>query len=186
MAFLVVLGLVLPLLPQAMAGGGLANVLYVVVMVGMPGCISIGGLLYAFLAMRRGPWAYLYHGFAAASLLVFVLTLSLVLGIATNVKFGGLALSAAACWPLLLGRVGEARAVTGLTWRRTILYLITLRLHESRPAGHCPGCGYNLYGLREMRCPECGRAFTFEEIGATPESIGFAVADDTATAPARC
>ena len=22
----------------------------------------------------------------------------------------------------------------------------------------CPGCGYSIFGLREMRCPECGRA----------------------------
>jgi hypothetical protein len=22
----------------------------------------------------------------------------------------------------------------------------------------CPGCGYPIFGLREMRCPECGRA----------------------------
>ena len=27
----------------------------------------------------------------------------------------------------------------------------------------CPGCGYNLAGLPEHRCPECGRQFTMEE-----------------------
>lgn len=27
------------------------------------------------------------------------------------------------------------------------------------PEGHCKCCGYNLYGLRRSRCPECGTAF---------------------------
>ena len=43
-----------------------------------------------------------------------------------------------------------------------------------RTAGHCPACGYNLRGLTEQRCPECGRPFTFYEIRATPEQLGFA------------
>ncbi len=28
------------------------------------------------------------------------------------------------------------------------------RTPESAP--HCPRCGYNLFGLEELRCPECG------------------------------
>lgn len=24
---------------------------------------------------------------------------------------------------------------------------------------HCAGCGYDLMGVRELRCPECGRGF---------------------------
>jgi amino acid transporter len=47
---------------------------------------------------------------------------------------------------------------------------------EDAPVGMCPGCGYNLYGLRDQRCPECGRPFTFEEIRSTPQSLGFMVA----------
>ncbi len=47
---------------------------------------------------------------------------------------------------------------------------------EPSVVGLCPGCGYNLYGLREQRCPECGRPFTFEEVRSTPQSLGFAVA----------
>jgi hypothetical protein len=27
----------------------------------------------------------------------------------------------------------------------------------------CPGCGYNLAGLPEHRCPECGRALDFDD-----------------------
>lgn len=43
----------------------------------------------------------------------------------------------------------------------------------AKPAGMCPGCGYHLYGLRDRRCPECGRPFSFEEVCSTPESLGF-------------
>ena len=32
------------------------------------------------------------------------------------------------------------------------------------PFGRCPQCAYDLRGLTEPRCPECGRAFTFHEI----------------------
>ena len=31
----------------------------------------------------------------------------------------------------------------------------------------CPGCGYSLIGNTTMICPECGRAFTFEELETT-------------------
>jgi hypothetical protein len=27
----------------------------------------------------------------------------------------------------------------------------------SHPGPRCPGCGYPIFGLRDMRCPECGR-----------------------------
>lgn len=30
----------------------------------------------------------------------------------------------------------------------------------------CPACGYDLIGLSEARCPECGRRFTLEELWA--------------------
>lgn len=31
----------------------------------------------------------------------------------------------------------------------------------------CPKCGYNLTGLREARCPECGATYTLDELVGT-------------------
>jgi hypothetical protein len=141
--------------------------------------IPVGGLLYALLAYRRRGWAYLYHGFVGAGSPVAML---LIVHFFAMMDRGGLpysgltgvTITSLACCLLFFSRVGEARALTGLTWRRTLWHLFTLRLHKTlRTLGLCPGCGYNLYGLRERRCPECGRPFTFEEVGATPESLGF-------------
>ncbi|MFQ5413699.1 MAG: hypothetical protein ACE5E6_04490 [Phycisphaerae bacterium] len=32
----------------------------------------------------------------------------------------------------------------------------------------CPGCGYNLSGLTQCRCPECGRTYRLDELWQTP------------------
>jgi hypothetical protein len=34
----------------------------------------------------------------------------------------------------------------------------------------CPGCGYNLTGLREASCPECGGKFTVDQLFAAQSS----------------
>ena len=37
--------------------------------------------------------------------------------------------------------------------------LLVWRLLPKFPRGHCRRCGYNLTGLTEARCPECGAGF---------------------------
>jgi hypothetical protein len=37
----------------------------------------------------------------------------------------------------------------------------------------CPTCGYNLTGLKEARCPECGAQFTLDQLlAAQPSRVG--------------
>jgi hypothetical protein len=50
-------------------------------------------------------------------------------------------------------------------WLRRVHRMIRRR---SFGPGDCPACGYNLKGIRERRCPECGRAFSNDELESGP------------------
>jgi hypothetical protein len=44
---------------------------------------------------------------------------------------------------------------------------------SGREAVVCPTCGYNLTGLKEARCPECGAQFTLDQLlEAQPDRAG--------------
>jgi hypothetical protein len=47
---------------------------------------------------------------------------------------------------------------------------VVVRWKQPDPAG-CPGCGYSLVGLPTARCPECGRAFTADELDVDPAAL---------------
>lgn len=53
-----------------------------------------------------------------------------------------------------------------------ILYRVTRRYLDQRAIkpGHCRECGYDLEGLPESRCPECGSSFDPEELFDTEEA----------------
>lgn len=67
---------------------------------------------------------------------------------------------------------------TLLIWRETS----TERVERLRAAGSkvlvCPACGYNLTGLREVRCPECGMQMTLDELIAAQPTQGGAELED--------
>jgi hypothetical protein len=57
---------------------------------------------------------------------------------------------------------------TVLLWRETAAERIARMSNlVSNPTVLCPVCGYNLSGLREARCPECGASFTLDELAAS-------------------
>ena len=53
---------------------------------------------------------------------------------------------------------------TVFTWRETAAERAKRVAGSSRSAVSCPTCGYNLTGLTESRCPECGSTFTLDEL----------------------
>jgi hypothetical protein len=57
---------------------------------------------------------------------------------------------------------------TVLLWRETPAErLARMSKLVTNPTVLCPVCGYNLSGLREARCPECGGRFTLDELAAS-------------------
>jgi hypothetical protein len=77
-----------------------------------------------------------------------------------DVAFYGLYLSVLSSCLLLLSVVQEGRILSGDDLWRTCLGLVLARLRIQDPAGRCLECGYDLRGLTEPRCPECGTSFT--------------------------
>lgn len=53
---------------------------------------------------------------------------------------------------------------TVLIWRETPAERIERLSLAGREAVSCPVCGYNMTGLSEARCPECGTRFTLDQL----------------------
>jgi hypothetical protein len=72
---------------------------------------------------------------------------------------------------LLIGGVGVPVVwvlATVLLWRETPAErLARMSNLVANPTVLCPVCGYNLSGLREARCPECGATFTLDVLAAS-------------------
>jgi len=56
--------------------------------------------------------------------------------------------------------------VTVLIWRETPSERIDRIRRATNGALFCPKCGYNMTGLHEARCPECGTRFTLDQLVA--------------------
>lgn len=55
---------------------------------------------------------------------------------------------------------------TALAWRETSTERAGRLAAMGVEALPCPSCSYNLSGLRESKCPECGAAFTLDQLYA--------------------
>ncbi len=53
---------------------------------------------------------------------------------------------------------------TIFAWRETAAERAARMDNSGRDAIVCPTCGYNLTGLKESRCPECGTQFTLDQL----------------------
>jgi hypothetical protein len=57
-------------------------------------------------------------------------------------------------------------AATIVIWRETSAERAQRLKRANKSAITCPTCGYNLTGLSEARCPECGTKYTLDELMA--------------------
>ena len=60
---------------------------------------------------------------------------------------------------------------TVILWRDTPTERAQRARASSRSTIVCPTCGYNLTGLSESRCPECGSKFTLDELIALQAGV---------------
>jgi len=58
--------------------------------------------------------------------------------------------------PWIIGWLVPVALLSGVAFLRN-------RYRPIHPPGHCGKCGYNLYGLTDLRCPECGKPFEPQE-----------------------
>jgi hypothetical protein len=63
---------------------------------------------------------------------------------------------------------------TVLIWRETAGERVERLRARSPEAMVCPSCGYNLMGLRQTTCPECGASYTIDELTALQPDRGSA------------
>jgi hypothetical protein len=52
-----------------------------------------------------------------------------------------------------------------------VLLLLQVKPQPVKPGPYCPQCGYCLIGIPRQICAECGRPFTFDELGIAPEAL---------------
>ena len=131
-------------------------------------------LIYLAFAARLGNLAFLCFTFPVAAL-----NPCLLLAHALDGGMVGAWLACLGSVALLAATIGEAAVLTGQPVVRTIWWLTSCRLRPPRTRSEtCPACGYLLFGLTKQRCPECGQPFTFEELGVSPEELGFRTTED--------
>ena len=61
---------------------------------------------------------------------------------------------------------------TAIVWRETRAEREQRMQMQGLGALVCPTCGYNLMGLREAHCPECGSRFTLDQLYAFQKTKG--------------
>ena len=118
------------------------------------------GAYWVVLWRDMVPWSRRRIGLTAVATL-----LSLMGGcaVALGLNFNGLPLPIA----VLIG--GGTVPITWvlatvLIWRESAAERLSRLTAHGMPVLACPMCGYNLAGLKEARCPECGSSFTLEQI----------------------
>lgn len=52
-----------------------------------------------------------------------------------------------------------------------LLLFLQVKPEPVKPGPYCPQCGYCLIGSTRKICTECGRPFSLEELGVTPEEL---------------
>ena len=58
-----------------------------------------------------------------------------------------------------------------LPWVAIAPFCMYVRRKRAKVGTYCPECGYCLIGVPRQICPECGRAFTLDELGIPADAL---------------
>jgi hypothetical protein len=136
--------------------------------------VNFGLILVICAAVAMIGWVALWYSQVRWTRRRIVATCALVIGITIAASAFGTAMA------LVMGRFGEipgmffGSIIWGLAWFGLTPWVWketraerSARLQRLGPqALACPVCGYNLTGLREARCPECGASYTLDQLYA--------------------
>ncbi len=125
-------------------------------------------LVYVLLSLKHGERGHLCRAFLSSLWAFIFFAWIMVHHFPMPGQLYGRYVASTAAALLLLGTVGEMAAATAQSWPQSVgQFLLCRPAPPMDMRGRCPACGYHLYGLRDLRCPECGRPFTLEEIHLT-------------------
>jgi len=164
MLILPVTGALFVLLFSALIGGG-----------GPPGVATLVGIWVIIYAFIGAYWVLLWRSAIRWTRQRVILTIlaapaALVLGaLAGTLSFQLMRGAAVELAFLVGGGVPPIAWVVATVpiWTETPRERIERLSSAGRDTVCCPVCGYNLTGLHEARCPECGSRFTLDQLVAT-------------------
>lgn len=128
------------------------------------GVVPVGLLLPFFDQRFRKQARYVAAGAAAC-------VLAVLMQVSFRVPSLELLPVVAVAYFVRLWLVGLAAAGLGLLASRACYRLVI------QDGTLCLGCGYKLIGLTSQVCPECGREFTYQELGTIPERLQAAASE---------
>jgi hypothetical protein len=138
---------------------------------GPPHPLALVGMWAGVYGFIGAYWVLLWRGlvrWTRQRVLYTVLAapLALLLGTLTGLAFVGGVGMPAEPGMLVGGGVPPIAWVlaTVLIWRETPQERIARLTAAGTENISCPVCGYNMTGLHESRCPECGAQFTLDEL----------------------
>jgi hypothetical protein len=128
-------------------------------------------LLWRKSVAWTGRRIFLTFAAAAGSALVSAIVGTACIGIINGSGGGGFGAFVGGTLAILLWLTA-----TVFLWRDTPTERTRRVQGKLKSAITCPNCGYNMTGLQECRCPECGSKFTIDElvavhVGATVEEV---------------
>jgi len=131
---------------------------------GLTGLFLVG--VWVLIWLRQVRWHGWRMGSTVALIAVLTVACALFALLANELFFDEVGIILAS----MVWAVGWLAGST-LIWRETR----SERMKRIRELGmgtiHCPQCDYNLTGLREARCPECGTQYTLDQLFASITEI---------------